>query len=1154
MPTPLATYLNALRENHALGVKETSSYGALQTLLDEVGSALKPGVRCILHPSGKGAGIPDGGLFTREQLQPLGHDFEAKNALKLTPARGALEVKGTDFDLDKLVASDQVAKYLAAYGKVICTNYREFAVVEVLGGKMHTLETFSMENSEAAFWAATADLSAFESSHGESLRAFLERALLYGAPLAAPEAVAAFMASCAREAKVRVERANVAALEKVRASLEAALNVSFRGDETADAFFRSSLVQTLFYGVFSAWILWCREFPIGTSEKFNWKLSAHYLPVPVIQALFYEFANPQTIKTLDVAAPLGWVSEALGRVDRVEFEKRWSGIEGDENGAVQYFYEPFLQAFDPKLRRDLGVWYTPTPIVRYMVSRVDWALKHELGIEKGLADPDVVVLDPCCGTGAFLVEVVRHIAATLNAEDALGGADLKSAILNRIYGFELLTAPFVVAHLQLGLQLRALDVELDEGERASIFLTNALTGWKGEPPQKALQLEGLLQEFEAASAVKSGQKILVILGNPPYSGYAGMSIGEERELSDAYRQTANPDLSAPEGQGLNDLYVRFFRMAERKITEETQRGIVCFISNYSWLDGKSHTAMRETFTNRFSKIWIDNLNGDRYRTGKVAPDGTPDPSVFSTPDNREGIQVGTAIALMARKTEDEGADTGGALLHYRDLWGNTKLAQLEAQSQSETPAPYSVLQPPARLGLPFMPVQSQENYFAWHKIPELFPVSFPGVKTSRDEVVVDIDRERLETRMQKYFDADVSDAEMAEISPGAMKSTARFDAPKTRKTLQARGFLPNNIVRFCYRPFDVRWLYWEPETKLLDEKRPDYWPHVFAGNPFYFTTARTRKSDVEPSFSTELLSDLNLMDSGARGFPLYLRDMNVLSLPGEADELQTRPNLSALALEYLASLGLSVEQGAPALFGHALAIQHSPRYRVENADALRLDWPRVPLPQPADVAPNDAIEVAAAIAATAARLEASGALGARVAALLDATQSVAGATENPTAALKIMGAIAKTDGGNLQPNLGHLGVRVNWGYRAGGAVMPGGGRAIERAWSAEELAQIEAGATEIGLDLAAALEHLGASCFDVYLNDVAYWRAVPRRAWEYTLGGYRVLKKWLSYRDSSVMGRDLTIAEAREVTAIVRRISALLLMERALDANYAACL
>ena len=164
-------------------------------------------------------------------------------------------------------------------------------------------------------------------------------------------------------------------------------------------------------------------------------------------------------------------------------------------------------------------------------------------------------------------------------------------------------------------------------------------------------------------------------------------------------------------------------------------------------------------------------------------------------------------------------------------------------------------------------------------------------------------------------------------------------------------------------------------------------------------------------------------------------------------------------------------------------------------------------------------------------------------------------TENPTAALKIMGAIAKTDGGNLQPNLGHLGVRVNWGYRAGGAVMPGGGRAIERAWSAQELAQIEAGADRlIGLDLAAALEPLGASCFDVYLNDVAYWRAVPRRAWEYTLGGYRVLKKWLSYRDASVLGRDLTIAEAREVTAIVRRISALLLMERELDANYAACL
>ncbi len=244
----LKPYLAALRENHALGVKETSSYGALQTLLDSVGAGLKPSVRCILHPASQGAGLPDGGLFPREQLQPLGQGFDPAKALQMLPARGVLEVKGTGANLQTLIASEQVGKYLAKYRKVICTNYREFAIIEQQGETAHTLEVFSLEASEAAFWAATGDLNAFCKKHEESFRAFLERALLYGAPLATPEAVAAFMASCAREAKVRVDRADVPALDKVKSSLEAALNVTFR-EARADAFFRSSLVQTLFYGV-----------------------------------------------------------------------------------------------------------------------------------------------------------------------------------------------------------------------------------------------------------------------------------------------------------------------------------------------------------------------------------------------------------------------------------------------------------------------------------------------------------------------------------------------------------------------------------------------------------------------------------------------------------------------------------------------------------------------------------------------------------------------------------------------------------------------------------------------------------------------------------------------------------------------------------------
>ena len=1114
-----------------VGVSETSSYGALQNLLNAIGGSMRPAVRAILHPQTQGKGLPDGGLFTRDQLQQMGRDVEPQNALKVPPARGVLEVKGTSFNLQTLIDSKQVATYLSDNKKAVCTNYREFAVVELRDGKVHTLETFSFAPSEAAFWTATNDLAAFEREHGERLSAFLTRALLYGAPLATPQVVAAFMASCAREAKLRVEAAQVPALDRVKESLEAALNLSFPTDE-ADSFFRSSLVQTLFYGVFSAWILWGRDNPPGSGAKFDWRTSAYYLRVPVIQTLFYEVSNPQTLEALKVVEPLNWVTDALNRADRASFDANFS-----DGSAVQYFYEPFLAAFDPHLREQLGVWYTPASIVRYMVARVDAVLKSELGLADGLADERVVVLDPCCGTGGFLVEVIHHIATTLKerGQDALGADDLKRTVLSRLYGFELLTAPFVVAHLQLGLLLQTLGSPLSGNERAQIFLTNALTGWtEPDGDQLRIELPGLLAEKEAAEGVKRDARILVVLGNPPYSGYAGIAIGEERELTDAYRSRAalalprfaGQELPRPEGQGLNELYVRFFRMAERKITEDTGEGVVCYISNYSWLDGKSHPVMRETYLNRFSDIWIDSLNGDRYRTGKVAPDGTPDPSIFSAPGNPQGIQVGTAISLMVKKPETE-----GTTLHYRDLWGTGKHAQLEAETQGTLQAEYAVLNSPVVLGLPFMPTRTSAHYTSWPLLPDLFPVSFPGVKTSRDDVVVDIDRERLVARMTAYFDKNVSDEQMRVVSPRAMESVSRFNAVEARQRLQARGFLPQNTVRYTYRPFDVRWLYWEPETKLLDEKRTDYWPHVFEGNTWMESRSRTPQLTFDRGLSTSYMGD-NMGNGLSLYFPLYLRDQIAAQLFDEGGEIPKKPNLSTRTQSYLKA----VESTPPVLFHHALAVQHSPRYRQENADALRLAWPRIPLPATSEV------------------LSASGALGLTVAALLDVLKPVVGVSSGtPRPELRALGGIARRDGGNLNVDGGELGMTVNWGYRAATGIMPGNGRAVEREWDAAELALIDEGAAALGLDRATALQHLGTTTFDVYLNEVAYWKGVPARAWQYTMGGYRVFKKWLSYRTADVLGRDLTVAEAREATAIVRRIAALLLLEPQLDANYAAC-
>jgi predicted helicase len=271
----------------------------------------------------------------------------------------------------------------------------------------------------------------------------------------------------------------------------------------------------------------------------------------------------------------------------------------------------------------------------------------------------VWILDPCCGTGAYLVEVLARIERTLRAksDDALVAEDLKQAAMTRVAGFEIMPAPYVIAHWQVGHALRAAEVPLGERERAAVYLTNALTGWA--PPQERetpdaaqrglrLSYPPLADERDKAARVKRERPILVVLGNPPYNAFDGTSPAEESGLVEPYKEGLQKEWGIRKFN-LDDLYVRFFRVAERRIAEGTGRGIVCFISNHSWLWSPSYVVMRKRLLEEFDRIWIDNLNGSKFETGKVAPDGSPDPSVFSTDANREGIQVGTAIALLVKR-------------------------------------------------------------------------------------------------------------------------------------------------------------------------------------------------------------------------------------------------------------------------------------------------------------------------------------------------------------------------------------------------------------------------------------------------------------------------------------------------------------------------
>ena len=391
---PLETYLKDLRDIRSTGAAtdETSFYTPLANLLNELGRTLKPKVRCVINIANRGAGLPDGGLFTPDQFQKASDTAPKAGQL---PARGVMEVKPTAASVQKIAASEQVARYVREYGLVLVTNYRDFLLLTRNGqGRPQPGESFSLAANESAFWAAAAHPQKMADAQGPLLAEYLKRVMLASAPLSAPQDVAWFLASYARDAKARIEATHLPALAAVRQALEEALGMKFTG-ERGEHFFRSTLVQTIFYGVFSAWVLWHRERP-GRTDAFDWRTSAWSLRVPFIRTLYDEIATPSKLGPLNLVEVLDWTAAALNRVRRDGFFQKFQ----DEH-AVQYFYEPFLEQFDPDLRKEMGVWYTPPEIVAYQVARVDTVLREELGLADGLADPNVVVLDPCCGTGAY---------------------------------------------------------------------------------------------------------------------------------------------------------------------------------------------------------------------------------------------------------------------------------------------------------------------------------------------------------------------------------------------------------------------------------------------------------------------------------------------------------------------------------------------------------------------------------------------------------------------------------------------------------------------------------------------------------------------------------------------------------------------------------
>jgi len=404
--------------------------------------------------------------------------------------------------------------------------------------------------------------------------------------------------------------------------------------------------------------------------------------------------------------------------------------------------------------------------------------------------------------------------------------------------------------------------------------------------------------------------------------------------------------------------------------------------------------------------------------------------------------------------------------------------------------------------------------------------------------------------MRDYFDASLSWEEYKARHTALTKDAARFVAKDARaKAIESESFDDKRLCRYALRPFDTRWCYYTPVRPVWNEPRPALWAQFWRGNKFLMSRpAGVASPEGAPLSLTSLVGDNDYQRGHSYYFPLLLKNKERLDQRSHAtlfdileEEFKNdRPiaNLSKFARGYLAKLGIKDPDAnaktAGLIWMHILAIGYSPAYLSENGDGIRRDWPRVPLPDSRKA------------------LEASAALGEQVAALLDTEADVPGMTSGKIGPLfRTIAVPSKLGGGGLDVNMGDLAMTAGWGHRGkGGVVMPAKGKVIERAYSGDEQKALADDAKARGLSAAEARQMLGERTLDVYWNEAAYWRNIPLNVWEFYIGGYQVIKKWLSYRENEILGRALNPEEVREVMNMARRIAAIILLQPSLDENY----
>ncbi len=740
--------------------------------------------------------------------------------------------------------------------------------------------------------------------------------------------------------------------------------------------FADMYAQTIAYGLLSSRIADPQK---KTADDF----AAHMRTNPFLRELMETFLKVGGRKGKKGGAGIDFdelgVSEVVELLDHANMEAiiRDFGDRNPEEDPVIHFYELFLEQYDAEKRMQRGVFYTPRPVVSYIVRAVDELLRTEFGLEDGLADtttwgelvkrhqglkipdgvsPDqdfVQIIDPATGTGTFLVEVIDLIHKNLVAKWKQQGYDGDNIVdrwnvyvirhlLSRLHGYELLMAPYAIAHLKIGLKLFETGYRFSSDERARVYLTNALEGEQDFADRFEFAIPSLAREAEAVNTVKSHRRFTVVLGNPPYSGVSSNMSEEAQSLVDSYKFVDGTPLKEKK-LWLQDDYVKFIRKAQLDI-DAAGAGIVGLITNHSYLSNPTFRGMRQSLMKTFSCFRVVDLHGNTKRP-ECVPHGLIDKNVFD-------IQQGVAVCL---------ASVGGLQRGVKryDLWGSRDTKYSWLMNHGATNIPLKTLDPDSPYYF-FEPLNTdyRTEYEAGWKLNELMPVNSAGFITARDHFVVDFDSEVLLARIGEFAAPDQSDEAIRRAFFQGCGS-AKYPDGDTRgwKLSEARHRIAHDKkwrerVRECnYRPFDTRYIYWA--EWMVDWTRPEVSAHLLAGPNIAFHVCRQSISDdwAHVFVVKGLVDDCCVSNkSRERGYahPLYLYDSGNDLVFGDSPKPNFSPQFlarlaNALKMPQVRSHAMPEGLEPEDVFHYVYALLHCPTYRRRYAGLLKIDFPRVPL-------------------------------------------------------------------------------------------------------------------------------------------------------------------------------------------------------------------